>query len=1134
MYQARMTLISEVEKALSLWKRGIWLRGLALVGLVAGAGLCLMVLLRHFWVDLPWLIPAFFMLTAIGIAFAVYAYLVLPLRQKADVQLAARAIETRNPQLEDRLVTAIEQASRIDAASRRWLQRILLDIRDHSQGIDLKQQLKVKGHVAWQSLFLFSVVLLAALLMTNSAWIGDFKTMVDAGFVPPQPPLELTVSPGSAHIKKGSALQVSASFRNYSPDEATIFYTTDDTSWQSTLLEIDASNGTFDYDFYDVQKSFQYYVKIGSELSDIYDVTVFESPKIKRIDLTYNYPKYTGLAARFERNGGDIWAPFGTTVKVSVLTERPVVSGQIQIGEDAVAADMQMLSDTTAVGYIKVQEETFYNVRLVNREKLDNSPFSDYYIHAVQDNPPTITLKKPSRDMKATMLEEVPVIAEIGNDFGLEYVRMAITVNSEPEIFADMQPLSANSEQEANGFSFQFRDFQGLLYLEDLGVEIGDFITYYVAVKDRSQKDEIKSDIYFVDIRNFENIYNVAESQGNGGGGQMGGGGLELSLSQREIITATTRLQRDQEKLSEADLAERRDKIKNAQSEVRKTTEQIANMSRMQMGMGDASSKRTSAEFEAAAKYMQDAENHLDKEAIDDALKSERDAYTHLVRAEMAVNERQLQNSQTSNGGGGARMQNSDELSRLFQEELDKLKNKYETLQQGDKSQTQQATNEAMQKLKELARRQQAINEQSRQLANRNLSEEEKKRELKKLQRQQEQLQRDTQQAMQQQSLNRDVMNELQRAAEEMQRASSNMRQQQSNSALSSGQQAQDRLENIEDRLRKSQQNALRDGVEKMQNQLQQLADQQKRLADSSAARLSQQGDAAEQQNLERQQAQQQRLSEQLESSLREMERMSQDQKDHPDVQRGLSELSRDLQQDGVQDKMEQAGRAMEQGRHEQAERLQRSAQAALDKSAKDLQQIARGLQGSKDEKLESALQDAQQLRRNLEDRLQHAQTEAQQQQNSDNPQAGEQQQGGQIGNPQSGSQRLTQDMLDQWKDEIWRTREQLESLQQQFRKDSLAFDERGQRNELDRATGQAIEDLSGFVRTFVDADPQRISEVVQKLIDPLRRIEAELQSQIQLGKSEESLRTVRDQPIPSEYKEMVEEYYRSLSKARE
>src|SRR5260370_22376671 len=60
-------------------------------------------------------------------------------------------------------------------------------------------------------------------------------------------------------------------------------------------------------------------------------------------------------------------------------------------------------------------------------------------------------------------------------------------------------------------------------------------------------------------------------------------------------------------------------------------------------------------------------------------------------------------------GGGGGARQSAEDLADLFELELDQNKNQYETLQRGEVNKSSQAVDEALQKLKELAERQQKL-----------------------------------------------------------------------------------------------------------------------------------------------------------------------------------------------------------------------------------------------------------------------------------------------------------------------------------------------------------------------------------------------------------------------------------------
>ena len=72
------------------------------------------------------------------------------------------------------------------------------------------------------------------------------------------------------------------------------------------------------------------------------------------------------------------------------------------------------------------------------------------------------------------------------------------------------------------------------IYLEELGLKPGDFVSYYAKATDTDAVQGSKtttSDIYFVQIRPFKKDYKPSQSQAGGGGG--GGGGSSRSASSR-------------------------------------------------------------------------------------------------------------------------------------------------------------------------------------------------------------------------------------------------------------------------------------------------------------------------------------------------------------------------------------------------------------------------------------------------------------------------------------------------------------------------------------------------------------------------------------------------------------------------
>src|SRR6185503_20463482 len=86
------------------------------------------------------------------------------------------------------------------------------------------------------------------------------------------------------------------------------------------------------------------------------------------------------------------------------------------------------------------------------------------------------------------------------------------------------------------------------LYLEEMGLKPGDFVSYYAKATDNDGVAGAKSslsDIYFVEIRPFRKDYKPSQSAAGGGGGGGGGRGGQqnevgqLARQQREIMQAT-------------------------------------------------------------------------------------------------------------------------------------------------------------------------------------------------------------------------------------------------------------------------------------------------------------------------------------------------------------------------------------------------------------------------------------------------------------------------------------------------------------------------------------------------------------------------------------------------------------------
>ncbi|MFQ5677207.1 MAG: hypothetical protein ACE5G1_15040, partial [bacterium] len=79
----------------------------------------------------------------------------------------------------------------------------------------------------------------------------------------------------------------------------------------------------------------------------------------------------------------------------------------------------------------------------------------------------------------------------------------------------------------------------------------------------------------------------------------------------------------------------------------------------------------------------------------------------------------------------------------------------------------------------------------------------------------------------------------------------------------------------------------------------------------------------------------------------------------------------------------------------------------------------------------------------------------------------------------------------------------------------------------------QINRDMQGVVRTFKGGLQERFQLIENLVLDPLKAFEADLARKLETMKNREKLFLAREEKIPAEYQEMVEQYYEALSKTR-
>jgi len=522
-------------------------------------------------------------------------------------------------------------------------------------------------------------------------------------------PYRLELRPGSIEIARGSDLLISARIDGFDGDDVLLFTSQDDgKTWQQATMAGGSEPGLYESFLFDLEQPLDYLVDAAGQQSPTYRITLADIPAIDEIGLRYHFPAYTMLPPETTDGSGDITALRGTRVEVLVKPTIEIPGGDLLLDDGQRIPLVRGNGDTWA-GEITVEDNAAYRVRLQRASGIAVEASSEYRITALNDKHPSVSILSPGKDSKVSMIEEPLMRIRAQDDQGIASLELVLSINGE-----DAQVVTLLPEGQGPG-SRQQVEAEHIVYLEDLGLQPGDLVSYYVKAGDLAAEQQSRtatSDIFFYQVRPFSTNYRNAEQQGGGAGGGGGGQGGQqqghLSEQQKQFVVATFKMIRDRDQYSEETWRENLALLATAEARIRDRVEAILRrIGGRTIVQVDQRYQVVLEELPQAVEAMIEVEAKLATTEIEAALADAQVALKHLQRADAAFRDINVSLAR-SRGGGAGNNTGFEDLANLFRLEMDKLRNQYETVQRGQQQQApEQVIDEALQRLRELARRQQ-------------------------------------------------------------------------------------------------------------------------------------------------------------------------------------------------------------------------------------------------------------------------------------------------------------------------------------------------------------------------------------------------------------------------------------------
>jgi hypothetical protein len=703
-------------------------------------------------------------------------------------------------------------------------------------------------------------------------------------------------------------------------------------------VEMAQTDGGFQFAFESIDRTFRYKVAAGGVSSSEYTVTALFPPRVKQIDVLYQYPSFTALAPRTDEDAGDVYAPAGTRVTLKIHTDKPIATGRLGLLRGA--PELRSTGEQTLEADFVVARDDSYRIELLDRDGLASSDDSEYFIRVMEDRPPEVRILRPSADQSITPLQEVPIEARAEDDYGIASLELVYSVGGGRERAVPLTAIASGETQRTGAY---------LLAAEELNVSPGDVITYYARARDVARgrrSTETRSDMFFLEVKPFNEEFVAAQSQASGGAG--GDPQLEALIQlQKDIINATWNIERRSAGGRSSDDVQA---IAKAQADLKARVERLLAGNRSRRGRGfimerqvtrpQAPPARQGDPIASAVEAMTRAIEQLASEKTSQAIPHEMAALNGLLQAQAEVRRRQV--SQQARGGGGGGNRQSQDLSALFDKELQRQqRTNYEQRSQVEERQDQQQGNQdLLDRVKDLARRQEELSRRQRELAQ--MKAEERKRQLERLAREQQDLQRQAeelsreiqqrgsqgqqsqQQSGQQQSGQRQSGQQqsgqqqsgqsqgMRSALEQMRRASNDMRRDDAASAAQNSERAAEQLRQLEQQMRGGTPDARQRAAADLQSEAQQIAEEQRRIA-AEAERMEKSAQSGDPDARRRLAADKDRLSDRVDSLKQAAERLGRE-KGAGDESARAREAAGTLEKEKVGQRMRESAQQMRDG----------------------------------------------------------------------------------------------------------------------------------------------------------------------------------------------------------------------------
>jgi hypothetical protein len=374
-------------------------------------------------------------------------FLILPLARTITMTGIARFIETRHPELQERLSSAVELLTSKDAPEIRGSEALIGALA--AEATHDADRVRPRAEIPLKSArpFLVAAVGIVAIFVAIFEFYPNahdlfLRAVAPYLNLPNVKAYMLRVTPGDATLAEEQRLEVEADVANLAVRRATLYKVMPDGSERGELMTPlppnDQGERRFTLTCPPATQSFRYRVHAGDGLTRYYDVTVVPPPLVKRTDVQYKFPAYTGKEPATDTGAtGDIRAVAGTVATVSAITNKRIKTAELRInGQPAPRETIQVKESPEGASLCQFDIKLTPKMRgrwalVLSDEYGFTKTSAEHMIEALPDEPPAVKIVAPeNKKLRLKPSDELPVGYVMSDDFGFRTAEFVVETDA--------------------------------------------------------------------------------------------------------------------------------------------------------------------------------------------------------------------------------------------------------------------------------------------------------------------------------------------------------------------------------------------------------------------------------------------------------------------------------------------------------------------------------------------------------------------------------------------------------------------------------------------------------------------------------------------------------------------------------